>query len=248
MGEQAGGERQLRVKVVDRLPHDTTAFTQGLLVASDGWLYESTGLWGPSRLRRLDPETGELVTELPIAEEFFGEGIAEVGDHIIWLTFRAGVAHVVDRETLTIVDRFEYEGEGWGLCATDAGLVMSTGDLHHLTVRDPETFEVTGQLSVQRADWFAGPVNDMVDVDGTIWANTFWLGLDELLALDAATGRVTASVDARALLRPAEHRSLNDPVNEILNGITFDAQRGRFLMTGKHWPVLFVAEFVDVEE
>src|SRR5271157_1714811 len=68
--------------VVNVYPHDTNAFTEGLVI-DNGFLYESTGLYGNSTLRRVDLETGEVLQVLNLQPQYFGEGIAVIGDKII---------------------------------------------------------------------------------------------------------------------------------------------------------------------
>src|SRR5690606_7377485 len=71
-------------EVVAEWPHDTRAYTQGL-VFHDGVLYESTGRYGESELRRVEPETGRVLHRVPLPADRFGEGIAIVGDRLYQL-------------------------------------------------------------------------------------------------------------------------------------------------------------------
>ncbi|HEO72634.1 MAG TPA: hypothetical protein ENN80_15360, partial [Candidatus Hydrogenedentes bacterium] len=61
-------------RVVARYPHDAEAFTQGLVFA-DGVLYESTGLYGRSSLRRVELETGAVLDSRALPRDLFGEGL-----------------------------------------------------------------------------------------------------------------------------------------------------------------------------
>ena len=125
-------------EVLKEFPHDSQAFTQGLLW-DDGYLYESTGLWGQSSLRRVDIETGTPETTIALDEIYFAEGLERVGDRLIQLTWRAGLAFVYDFNTLEHIDTFEYDGEGWGLCFDGRYLFMSDST-SRLSIREPETF------------------------------------------------------------------------------------------------------------
>lgn len=49
--------------MLEEWEHDSQAFTQGFVV-HDGYLYESTGLYGESSLRKLDLETGEVLKKI----------------------------------------------------------------------------------------------------------------------------------------------------------------------------------------
>jgi glutaminyl-peptide cyclotransferase len=233
-------DQQLRVEVVEVLPHDRTSFTQGLELA-DGVLYEGTGREGQSTMRALDPDTGSVHREQALPADLFGEGITVVGDTIWQLTWQDGVAIRRDRATLAERDRVSYEGEGWGLCheRTRAGtrLVMSDGSAE-LTFRDPETFAEQGRVSVRTA---AGDsvteLNELECVDGVVYANVWQT--DQIVRIDPATGRVTATVDLAGLL-PEEDRAGTD----VLNGIAAIPDTDEFLVTGKLWPSMFRVRFV----
>ena len=73
--------------------HDPSAFTQGLEM-HDGYLYESTGLYGHSSLRQVDPSSGEVLRIKMLDETYFGEGITIVNDSIYMLTWKQGKPHV----------------------------------------------------------------------------------------------------------------------------------------------------------
>ena len=80
-------------QVLGSYPHDTDAFTQGLLLHND-LFYESTGLRGRSSLRKVEPETGEVLEQISVPEQYFAEGLALVDDRLIQLTWEAGEAFV----------------------------------------------------------------------------------------------------------------------------------------------------------
>src|SRR6185369_14814980 len=62
------------VRIVHSYPHDRSSFTQGLEY-HDGLLYEGTGLKGQSKLRVEKLETGQVVRQVDVPAEYFGEGI-----------------------------------------------------------------------------------------------------------------------------------------------------------------------------
>src|SRR5581483_8245194 len=134
----------LRVQVIAAFPHSRDAFTEGL-VWQDGALLESTGLYGRSSLRRVDPESGQILQSVPVDPRFFGEGIALAASRLIQLTWRENTAFVYDASTFQRVGQLRYGGEGWGLCTDGARLVMSNGS-SALTFRDPQTFDVLGAV------------------------------------------------------------------------------------------------------
>lgn len=224
-------------RVLETYPHDPNAYTQGL-VFIDGTLYEGTGEWGESELRRVDLETGEVLESHPLDDEYFGEGIVVMGDRIYQLTWKAGVAFVYDRETFERLETFTYTGEGWGLTTDGERLIMSDGS-DRLVFRDPETFEALGSVEVRDAGQPVTRLNELEYIDGEVWANVYQT--DWIARIDPATGDVTGWIDMRGL-KPA-----GDPRWEhvdVLNGIAWDPESGRLLVTGKDWPAMFEIELV----
>lgn len=226
---------RLRVEVLETLPHDPGAFTQGL-VWHAGLLLESTGLPGRSSLREVEPKTGKVRRRVDLEERFFGEGLALVGDRLIQLTWQHGVALVYDHFRFAETKRFAYEGEGWGLCWDGRDLVMSDGS-SRLFFRDPETFALRGSVEVRRAGHAVARLNELECVGDAVYANV-WMS-DEILVIDKAGGTVTAVIDASGLLSAPERARA-----DVLNGIAHDPKSGDFYVTGKLWPKLFRVRFV----
>ena len=230
---------RLAVEVVAEFPHDRSAYTQGLLWYGDR-LYESTGQYGESSVRRVDPATGKVEAAVPLSPEFFGEGLARMGERLIQLTWRAGVTFVRDGETLEELDRLRYDGEGWGLCYDGRQLVMSDGT-SVLTFRDPEDFDVLRRLEVTLQDRPIGRLNELECAEGWVYANVYTT--DFIVRIDPESGRVAALIDASGLLRPDEAVGV-----DVLNGIAYDPERQAFYLTGKLWPKLFEVRFVTAAE
>jgi glutaminyl-peptide cyclotransferase len=223
----------LTVRKVRTLPHDPEAFTQGLLL-HQGRVYESTGLYGRSSLRRWDPETGEIELRVELPAGVFGEGLARVGDRLFQLTWKSGIAFVWDLETFEPVTRHHYTGEGWGLTFDGRHLVMSNGSAT-LTFRDPETFAVDRQLEVRREGKRQQFINELEYAEGAIWAN-IWT-TEEIVRIDPESGEVTAVIDASPIVP-------RDPGVDVLNGVAYRPVSGTFYLTGKLWPSLFEVELV----
>lgn len=226
---------QLRVRVVAKYPHARDAFTQGLLW-HDGVLYESTGRYGKSSVRRVRLEDGEVLAERGLDPGFFGEGLALVEDRLVQLTWRSGVAVVSDLESLEREDLLHYPGEGWGLCFDGEALVMSDGS-SILEFRDPASMELIREMTVWRGDRPVRKLNELECVGDDVYANV-WQS-DEIVRIDAETGRVTAVIDASGLLTTLE--SLRA---DVLNGIAYKPDTDTFLLTGKLWPHVFEVELV----
>ena len=226
--------RSLQVQVHRRVPHDPAAYTQGL-IWSEGKLYESTGQYGRSDLRRLDPQTGGVEQQVPISRAFFGEGLARVDDHLIMLTWKAQRAFVFGVDRFDPVETLRYRGEGWGLCNDGGRLIMSDGS-SRLTFRDLETFEEIGGVEVTLRGAPQTQLNELECVDGAVYANVYTH--DFLVRIDPTSGRVTDYIEASGLLTREEARDV-----EELNGIAYDPENERFYITGKLWPMMFEVTF-----
>lgn len=231
----AAPAERLKVKVLASHPHDETAYTQGLVLDGDR-LYESTGLYGSSSLRRVDLESGKPLAKVDLSGAYFGEGLARVGERLVQLTWREGKAFVYRASDLARTGEIAYVGEGWGLCTDGGQLVMSDGS-DQLTFRDPETLAVRRVVRVALDGQPVQNLNELECVGNDVYANVY--GTDSLVRIDKATGRVTALIDASGLLQEKEREKA-----EVLNGIAYDPGKGTFLLTGKLWPRLFVVEFV----
>ena len=241
--DTGGGVANWTVEIVESVPHDPEAFTQGLEVAG-GTMYESTGLRGRSSLRTVDAATGEVMARVDLPEEFFGEGLTVVGEEIIQLTWQSGTAVVYDRFTLEEVGEHRYEGEGWGLCAMDEVLIMSDGS-DRLARRDPQTFEMLGSVTATAPgyDGRLDYLNELECVEGMVIANVWQT--DRLLVIDPESGRVVAAIDARPIVDDARQNSAAGDI-DVLNGVAFDDSTGTLWMTGKLWPRLYRVRIVEV--
>ncbi len=215
------------------IPHDTTAWTEGLVLDTAGDLYELTGLVGQSTIRQVDRSTGQVIRSAALPPTLYGEGLALVDDHFLQLTWKDGEALVWDPTSLTQTGTFGYGGEGWGLCSDGTRLVMSDGS-STLTFRDALTFEVTGSVDVTVQGQPVTQLNELECVDGSVWANVWetpWI-----VRIDALTGAVTGALDTTGLITPDP--SVADP-GAVLNGIAHDPVADTFLLTGKRWPRMF---------
>lgn len=226
---------QLKVRVLQTRPHDATSYTQGL-VWSEGKLYESAGQYGRSDLREVDPETGAVRRKEALPDNYFGEGLALAGTRLFQLTWREGVAFTWDLATFTKGPEFHYAGEGWGLCHDGKRLIRSDGT-DVLSFHDPATFGEIGRLSVRRAGQPVFYLNELECVGSEVYANVYQT--DEIVRIDAATGEVTASIDASGLITAQERQA----GAEVLNGIAWNPEKKVFYVTGKYWSELFEVRF-----
>mgnify|MGYP001627167814 CR=1 FL=1 len=218
-------------------PHDAKAFTQGLYI-KDGVLYESTGMKGESSIRRVQLETGRVLQKKDIADEYFGEGIAPVGNEIVALTWTSKVGFVFDAKTMSLKRKFTYSGEGWGLTSNGKDVYMSDGT-PAIRILDGATLKEKRRIEVSADGKPIPMLNELEWVEGQIFANVW--GSDVIARIDPADGKVVGWIDLTGLADKSWTRGTDD----VLNGIAYDAANKRLFVTGKHWPKLFEIELVE---
>ncbi len=225
--------------VVNTYPHDRNAFTQGL-VFENGVLYEGTGLRGRSTLRKVKLETGDILQSHELAGSLFGEGIAIYGDKIVQLTWQSNVGFVYDKGSFELLREFNYPTEGWGITHDGQRLIMSDGTstLHFL---DPESFGEIDRIEVSDSDGPVTRLNELEYVEGEVYANVWQTDL--IARISPETGQVLGWIDLRELLGEEDRGQSVD----VLNGIAYDADKGRLFVTGKLWPKVFEIELVPLE-
>jgi glutamine cyclotransferase len=212
-------------------PHDPGAFTQGL-VYREGDFLESTGLYGESSLRDVDPETGRVLKEVTVPQEYFAEGLAVVGDKAYQLTWRNGLGFIYDVSTFRKEGEFHYEGEGWGLTTDGRLLVMSDGT-SRIRFIDPAHFSVVRTIDVTVAGRPVSELNELEWIKGEIFANVW--RTDEIVRIDPQTGAVRGEIDLADVLPWTDRTRQTD----VMNGIAYDEGKDRLFITGKKWPKLF---------
>jgi len=217
-------------RVVNVYPHDPEAFTQGL-VFDAGQLYESTGLWGRSSLRRVALETGAVLKQHNLDAQYFGEGLALFRGRLFQLTWQNGVGFVYDATTFEPLRTWQYAGEGWGLTHDGEQLIMSDGSAT-LRFLDPDTLGVRRSIQVRDGKQPVDMLNELEYVNGEIFANVWQT--DWVVRIQPESGRVIGWVDLSGLLTPEERATA-----DVLNGIAYDPTGQRLFVTGKLWPKLF---------
>lgn len=223
-------------EIVNVYPHDQHAFTEGL-VYDEGYLYESTGLYGQSALRRVDLETGGVLQQYNLSSSYFGEGITIFGDEIIQLTWQSHIGFVYDKATFELLRNFTYATEGWGLTNDGKNLIMSDGT-SDLYILDPYTFQRIGQINVTDSGGPVTSLNELEYINGSIYANVFLT--NKIAVISPQTGEVRGWI----YLTGIEKLKVQDPSNDVLNGIAYDAVQNRLFVTGKDWPQLFQIDLV----
>lgn len=219
-------------EVVKSYPHDTSAFTQGL-VYENGHLLESTGLNGRSSLREVDLATGAVLKKIDVPSQYFAEGLAEFHNKLYQLTWQANKGFVYDRTTFQKQSEFAYTGEGWGLADNDTSLILSDGT-SKIRFLDPATFKVQRTINVTFADNRPlAELNELEYIEGEIYANVWQT--DTIARIDPKTGKVLSWIDLSGLLPVGERTSQTD----VLNGIAYDSAGKRLFVTGKLWPKIY---------
>jgi len=217
--------------VIGRRPHDPRAFTQGLLFAGGAFL-ESTGGYGESSLRRVDPDTGIVLASVSLPAKFFGEGLARLRGELFQLTWRENKCFVYDEATLAKRRELTFEGEGWGLTSDGhEALVLSDGSAT-LRFLDPATLRVVRAIEVREGARRIDQLNELEWVRGEILANLWHTRL--IARIDPRSGQVLGYLDLAGL--PEPH---HDDPEAVLNGIAYDEAGDRLFVTGKLWTSIF---------
>ena len=218
-------------ELVHQFPHDPRAFTQGL-VYSDGSFYEGTGLVGRSSLRQIRVETGEIVRQVSLSPELFGEGITLFGNEIFQITWQSHIGFVYNRSNFRVLRTFSYPGEGWGLTTDGHELFMSDGTAE-IRVLDAGTFAEKRRIRVHDGTSPVAQLNELEFVEGEIFANVWQT--DRIVRISPQTGEVAGWIDLTGLLSPI----YNLGHDAVLNGIAYDRKGKRLFVTGKLWPLVF---------
>jgi glutaminyl-peptide cyclotransferase len=217
-------------EVVNVFPHDPDAFTEGLIY-NGGFLYESTGQYGHSSLRKVNLKTGTVEKQVNLSSEYFGEGIVVVGDKIIQLTYQTQIAFIYDKSTFQVLGNFSYKGEGWALAYNEQDLIMSNGS-DTLTFLNPATLHITRQIQVHDGNVKVENLNELEYINGSIYANIFE---DQKIAIiNPQTGQVNSWIDLSGITSQEGADSWR-----VLNGIAYDTANNRLFVTGKDWAHLY---------
>jgi len=223
--------------------HQNDAFTQGLEMYN-GTIYESTGLYGFSSLREVDPLTGDVIRSKSFNDTIFSEGITVYNDTIVMLTWKNQIAYVFEMENLSEVSSYEYEGEGWGICFDGDSFVMSNGT-SSISFRNTETFEIERTVSV--TDSFGNLITRINELEcvntpagprviANVWQQ------DIILVFDPSNGTVVGEYDASHL--SSEN---SNGINNVLNGIAHSTG-SEFWITGKNWSKMYLVQMTNLSQ
>ncbi|QJT10419.1 glutaminyl-peptide cyclotransferase [Oceanidesulfovibrio marinus] len=219
------------VRVLSVHDHDPEAFTQGLLL-QDGVLFESTGRYGQSDVRRVDWKTGRVLDRRPLPDEYFGEGLALAGKTLYQLTWQEGTAFLYDVATLRPTGQLSYRGEGWGLVWDGRQFYMSDGSADIATrSRD---FALQKSVTARGASGPVQELNELELVPGALLANVWqtW----QVAYIEPQTGRLLSWLDLTPLREDLAKKGAS---HGVANGLAWDGAAGQLLVTGKNWPLLY---------
>lgn len=229
----------IQYAVVNKFPHDTSYFTEGLEFYK-GQLFESSGGNAdespyPSELGIANLQTGKVETKVKLDKtKYFGEGITFFNDKLYQLTWTSGVGFVYDANTFKKLGEFKLPSkEGWGLTHDSAHLIMSDGssNLYYLT---PDSLKLLNILRVTDNNGPVPNINELEYINGFIYANQW--ETPYILKIDPSTGKVVGRLDLDSLQNEA---SAIRPGADVLNGIAYDSASNKILVTGKRWPYLY---------
>lgn len=224
-------------KVLKTYPHDKGAYTQGLEYVN-GFIYEGTGNYGESSVRKLDLESGEILKYRNLSSDFFGEGITLLNGKIYQVTYRKQVGFVYDEKSFEPERKIFYQNkEGWGLCNNGDQILMSDGS-HVIYFMDTAYFSVEKTIEVFDDKSEVSLLNELELIDGTLYANRYTT--KEIVMIDPETGKVTGKIDMSGIPDPADRH----PRMDYFNGIAYDHANKRIFVTGKYWNKIYEVVFI----
>jgi glutamine cyclotransferase len=223
-------------KIKNSWPHDKHAYTQGLIFL-DGILWESTGQYGASSLRKVELKTGKVIKQISVPKNYFAEGMTVFHNKVFQLTWQEQKGFIYDPATFQKQGEFSYTGEGWGLTHNGESLIMSDGS-DQIRFLDPSTLQTTHTISVTDRGAPVDQLNELEYIDGEIYANIYMT--DRIARIEPKTGKVVAWIDLTGILASKDRTGGED----VLNGIAYDETGKRLFVTGKMWPKLFEIEII----
>ena len=238
----AKAPEQYTYVVEKRYPHDTSSYTEGFEY-HDGYLYESTGNYGHSKMMKVDLQTGKAVQSINLDKKYFGEGFTIIGDKIMQLTYREKTGFVYDKNTFKTLSTFSYSvgNEGWGVC-NDGNKIYTDDSTNRIWFLDKNNYRNVGYIDVYDDKSQIDEVNELEYINGKLYSNVYTQ--DTILVINPKTGAVEQRVDMKNLW-PLKDRPANfDNQQNVLNGIAWDDKGKRLFVTGKKWPYVYQVRFV----
>ncbi|KAM3381933.1 glutaminyl-peptide cyclotransferase [Capsicum galapagoense] len=224
-----------KVKVINEFPHDPQAYTQGLLYAENNTLFESTGLYGRSSVRKVALLNGKVETLHEMQYSDFGEGLTLLGEGLFQLTWLQDTGFIYDRYNFSKFKKFTHHmQDGWGL-ATDGEVLFGSDGTSTLYKIDPKTMKVIRKQVVKSQGHEVDYLNELEYVKDEVWANVY--ETDCIARISPKDGTVIGWILLQSLREDLTSKGYKD--FEVLNGIAWDRDGDRIFVTGKLWPKIF---------
>ena len=229
-------------KILNTYPHDGNAYTQGLEYYN-GFLYETTGQYGESSLRKVELKTGKILQKTDLSKRYFGEGMTIFNDKIFFLTWKANKGFTYDLETLELKNEFSYNKskEGWGLTHSKTELIKSDGT-SKIWFLDPNTQKEKRYIEAYTDKQSLNKLNELEFINGKIYANYWQKPL--IAIINPNNGVVEGIINLTGLVKEMEKSQKLLKEDDVLNGIAFDEKNNRMFVTGKNWKKLFEIELI----
>jgi len=228
--------------IVNTFPHDPSSYTQGLEFQGQ-ILYESTGKKGASVVRKINFDSGEVLKEIALDNNVFGEGITIMNDKLYQLTWQSGLGYVYDASNLSRLESFSYgkSKEGWGLC-NDGERIYKSDGTEKIWLLNPETLVEEDYIETVTNKSVFNKANELEYVNGKIYANVYQK--ESMMIIDAKSGAIEGVINFGGLKSKVKKGKEWDDANSVLNGVAYNKERGTFFVTGKNWDKLFEVKII----
>lgn len=226
-------------EIINEYPHDISSYTQGLEFFN-GNLYESTGQRGSSKLRKLNYKTGEVIRNLDLEKQYFGEGLTVMNNKIYQLTWESRKGFIYDVESFKKIQDFNYDQskQGWGIC-NDGSLLYKSDGTDKIWTLNPNTLEEIDYIQAYTNKGKIIGINELEWIEGKIYANRYQL--DGVAIINPANGAIEGVIDFRDLKKKVtQHEGL-----DVLNGLAWNSDTETLFVTGKHWDKLFEVKIIE---
>ncbi|RXJ49740.1 glutaminyl-peptide cyclotransferase [Gelidibacter gilvus] len=223
-------------KILNEYPHDITSYTQGLEF-HDGVLYESTGQYGKSKLRKVNYKTGQVLKNINLGNQYFGEGLTILNNNIYQLTWKENIGFIYSIDTFEKTGSFNYgkSKEGWGLC-NDGKVIYKTDGTNKIWKLNPDTLAEEDYIQIYTNTGKIDSLNELEFIDGKIYANIYQR--NGVLIINPENGAVEGVID----FSPLQKLVKQHPSLDVLNGIAYNPDTKTIFVTGKEWDKLFEVE------
>jgi glutamine cyclotransferase len=231
-------------KIINSYPHDETSYTQGLEF-NNNILFESTGLRGKSKIRSLNYKTGEVIKEIKLDDNYFGEGLSILNNKIYQLTWQEDIGFIYDINLTNLQSSFSYDKsiEGWGLC-NDGKVFYKSDGTNKIWILDRESLNEIDYIEIMTNKKSISKINELEWHNNKIYANTYQFDKEVVLIINPKSGHVEGVIDFSGLKNKVKQiESLN-----VLNGIAYNSISKTFFVTGKNWNKIFEVEFFQKDE